>query len=287
MKKLLLISIIFTSLFSLAQNLVPNSGFELTGTVPCGWSNSSTEFDNSIVDWNSPTNGTPDIQSTLLAQSCWNNQPNSIYTGPGCSTGSQVPHSGNNFAGFYTYTPSLTQREYLQVQLSEPMVPGNMYYVKLYVSSADQAKYTTNNIGVGFSTSSTFTSTIAELGYMPEILFTDVISDETNWVLLMDSIVPAEAYEYIIIGNFLDDVSTNAVTGSGCTNGAYYYCDDICISTDTATCESSVGINELLKPEKKLLRIVDTMGRETKNKSNTILIYIYSDGTTEKVFRVE
>jgi len=175
----------------------------------------------------------------------------------------------------------------MQVQLSTPMVPGNKYYVKLYVSSADQAKYKTNNIGVGFSTSSTFISTIAELNYTPEVLFTDVISDESNWVLLMDSIVPTVAYEYIIIGNFLDDASTNIVTGSGCTNGAYYYCDDICISTDITTCGSSVGINELLKPERKLLRIVDTMGRETKYKSNTTLIYIYSDGTTEKVHRVE
>jgi len=286
MKKFML-PLILLSNVCLGQNIVPNSGFELTEIVPCGWSDTSTEFDNSIVDWNSPTNGTPDIQSAQLAQSCWNNQPNSVYTGPGCSTGSQVPHSGNNFAGFYTYTPGVVQREYLQVQLSAPMVPGNLYYVKLYVSAADRAKFTTNNIGVGFSTSSNFTSTIAELGYMPEILFTDVISDETNWVLLMDSIVPTEAYEYIIIGNFLDDASTITVSGSGCIGGAYYYCDDICISTDTTTCGSSVGINELLTPEKKLIRIVDTMGIEREDKPNSLLIYIYSDGTTEKVFSVE
>jgi len=287
MKKLLLIPTVLTSLLSLAQNLVPNGGFELTGTVPCGYSNSNTEFDNSIIDWNSPTSGTPDIQSTLIAQSCWNNQPNSNYSGPGCSTGSQVPNSGNNFAGFYTYTPSISQREYLQIQLSAPMVPGNMYYVKLYVSLADRAKYASNNIGVGFSTSSTFTSTTHALGYMPEVLFTNVISDETNWVLLIDSIVPTEAYEYIIIGNFLDNASTITVAGSGCINGAYYYCDDICISTDITTCETSVGINEFFKPEKKLMRILDTMGRETKYKPNTTLIYIYSDGTTEKVYIVE
>ena len=29
------------------------------------------------------------------------------------------------------------------------------------------------------------------------------------------------------------------------------------------------------------------MGRETEDKPNTMLIYIYSDGTTEKVYRIE
>jgi hypothetical protein len=287
MKKLLLILATFNILFSFAQNLVPNSGFELTETVPCGYSNSNTEFDNSLVNWNSPTFGTPDIHSTLISQDCWNNQPTSVYTGPGCSPGNQVPHTGNNFVGFYTHTPSIPQREYLQVQLSTPMVPGTMYYVKLYVSLADKAGFMTNNIGVGFSTTTTTPTIGGPLGYVPQVLFTNVITDKINWVLLMDSIVPTEAYEYIIIGNFFNEALTTVVTESGCISGAYYFCDDICVSTDITTCSTGVGMNELSKPEKKLIRIVDTMGREVKDQSNTMLIYIYSDGTTEKVFNVE
>lgn len=38
---------------------------------------------------------------------------------------------------------------------------------------------------------------------------------------------------------------------------------------------------------KHLIKIVDLMGRETEDKPNSLLIYIYSDGTTEKVFRVD
>ncbi len=48
-----------------------------------------------------------------------------------------------------------------------------------------------------------------------------------------------------------------------------------------------VGMNELDLNSKKLVRVIDLMGRETEDKPNTVLIYIYSDGTTEKVFRVE
>ncbi len=50
---------------------------------------------------------------------------------------------------------------------------------------------------------------------------------------------------------------------------------------------SGLGISELSSSEKKLTRIVDLMGRETEDQPNVMLIYIYSDGTTEKVFRVE
>jgi len=37
---------------------------------------------------------------------------------------------------------------------------------------------------------------------------------------------------------------------------------------------------------KELVKILDHMGRETEFKANTPLIYVYSDGTTEKVFTI-
>ena len=48
-----------------------------------------------------------------------------------------------------------------------------------------------------------------------------------------------------------------------------------------------LSLNELTLSPKKLVKIIDQMGRETKDKPNTVLIYQYSDGTTEKVYRVE
>lgn len=49
----------------------------------------------------------------------------------------------------------------------------------------------------------------------------------------------------------------------------------------------SLGINEYNIDKKEVIKIVDLMGRETKPKPNTIIIYIYSDGTTQKIFNVE
>ena len=56
-------------------------------------------------------------------------------------------------------------------------------------------------------------------------------------------------------------------------------CDDDCD-------DPTVGINELTTT-KNLIQILDMMGRETTFKPNTPLIYVYDDGSIEKVFSVE
>ena len=47
------------------------------------------------------------------------------------------------------------------------------------------------------------------------------------------------------------------------------------------------GIEDHHQYEKELVKIVDVTGREIKYQSNTVMIFVYSDGTTEKVFRFE
>ena len=52
-------------------------------------------------------------------------------------------------------------------------------------------------------------------------------------------------------------------------------------------CSSSLDITELNTIPKQLIKIVDVLGRETPFKPNTQLIYVYDDGSIEKVFSVE
>ena len=47
------------------------------------------------------------------------------------------------------------------------------------------------------------------------------------------------------------------------------------------------GITEQSLEKKRIIKILDFTGREVDFKSNTPLIYIFSDGTSEKVFQVE
>lgn len=48
-----------------------------------------------------------------------------------------------------------------------------------------------------------------------------------------------------------------------------------------------IGITELEQSDRKLVKCVDLLGRDTECQSNILLINVYDDGSTEKVFRTE
>lgn len=60
-------------------------------------------------------------------------------------------------------------------------------------------------------------------------------------------------------------------------------------STELSSCFyiSFVGLEELANSEKELVKIIDFMGKETEFKSNVPLIFIYSDGSRERVMEIE
>ena len=60
-----------------------------------------------------------------------------------------------------------------------------------------------------------------------------------------------------------------------------------CVDTSACFLVAYTGIEELHQTEKELIKIVDFMGRETEFKPNTPLIFIYSDGTRERVMKLE
>ncbi len=79
----------------------------------------------------------------------------------------------------------------------------------------------------------------------------------------------------------VDDVTWSNANWTNIDTQMYFssYCNN--------ACSSVVGINELSNTTKQLLKIVDLMGRETIYKPNTVLIYVFDDGSAEKVFKVE
>ncbi|MDG1147691.1 MAG: hypothetical protein P8N52_05235 [Crocinitomicaceae bacterium] len=60
-----------------------------------------------------------------------------------------------------------------------------------------------------------------------------------------------------------------------------------CIDTSACFLVAYTGLEEITQTEKKLTRIVDLMGRDTEFKPNTPLIFVYSDGTRERVMKLE
>ena len=70
-------------------------------------------------------------------------------------------------------------------------------------------------------------------------------------------------------------------------NWAEYVDPQVSFSEDCNNdCSNTSSLTEL-STSKNLIQILDLMGRETSFKPNTPLIYVYDDGSTEKVFAIE
>lgn len=61
-----------------------------------------------------------------------------------------------------------------------------------------------------------------------------------------------------------------------------------CVCSNSCT-QQSAGLENLalISTHRELIKIVDITGREIEFKPNTTLLYVYSDGTIEKIFQFE
>jgi len=272
-----------------AQNLVLNPSFEINNAEFCGIMNSN-DFSSTAGDWYAPSQGSPDLYFTSIKSSCINFQPNSTYSGPIGIKGSQLPRTGEVMSGLFAYTiQGLEQREYIQVPLSSPLIIGEKYLVECFVSLADSTEFATDKLGMFLSAQAVSLQANGALNYSPQVIAPGFITDTQNWVQISDTITATDAYAYLTIGNFKSDANTPTVqnanySGKPGTYGSYYFIDDVRV-------EHIRGLNtiesEFNKADRKLVKVIDFMGRETEFKPNTPLILIYSDGTSERVVKIE
>lgn len=264
---LFLLLIVLFGIDSFAQNLVPNASFE-DGKDFCYPDDTPLDFFQYASYWMCPTAGTSDIFSTVISDtSCYSFQP---HKGIRNHIGSQRPRTGKRFAGIITYQRSVISdsvyREYLQVQLQQPMVPGEYYCVEMYVSSADYTNLSSNNLGMFFSEDPTLTNTGTFFGilpYVPQIIEKKVIEDTTNWVRISGTFRATQSCRFLTIGNFSNAYQTEIVAKANYAfhpyslnrDQAYYFIDDISverlvpqttvITGKTTLCEGEVTTLEM------------------------------------------
>lgn len=70
-------------------------------------------------------------------------------------------------------------------------------------------------------------------------------------------------------------------------NYALIVTENGCSDTSACLIINEVGLEEYLPNNKELVKIIDTMGREILPSKNTVLIYVFSDGTLERKFSIE
>ncbi len=226
-------------------NLVPNPSFEIHNNCPLG-----TSQINEAAPWFQPSLGTPD-----LFDSC----DVSEFVGvPQNFIGYQNARTGRAYAGLFVAYPGLASpsfREYIEVKLSDSLLPGQRYYVTFYVSLSDSSHYATDDIAVLFSTDSAKSDTSYLLYWTPQItnLSGSYLNNKFIWTQISGQYIAVGGEKYLTIGNFKSNTNTDTVKVSGGGSissdfyNSYYYIDDVCISTDSMTCFQPVSIDERSK----------------------------------------
>lgn len=230
-----LILFVLLTLSVKGQNLIPNPSFEDTIQCPQFYG----DIDASCEYWTS-FKGSADYM-----HNCFPGVANDL-------AGGKMPHTGEAYAGFITYgitTPDFG-REHLAVELLEPLIIGEKYYVSFYASVGYTPlthNIATNNVGIMFTTY-VYSDLMLEI---PNINFshineTSIISESETWVQVSGSFVADSAYNYMVIGNFYDDEYTDTLNLPFIfvSQRAYYCVDDVCVSTDSLYTDTWLGINE-------------------------------------------
>ena len=234
MRKIIFLFIfVFACTVCSSQNLVPNPSFELYDTCPN--SQAQIRYATGWENWKY----TPD----------YFNFCSSNFSVPHNWGGYQEAATGNAYAGIYTYENADTNvREIIAHSLISNLVIGVKYYVSFKVSLAYDTNLifnqATNNLGVLFSTISYNQFNPIPIKNNATIYSASVITDTANWTVINGSFIADSAYQYIAIGNFFNDANTTVVQtqDTAFDKAAYYFIDDVCVSTDSAICDFATNI---------------------------------------------
>ena len=217
MKKGGVILLMFFSINSIGQNLVPNWSFEDTTSCPIGLAGIIFNTNN----WFSANTSSPD-----LFHSCSN------LVGPiNNSFGYQLPRTGEAYAVIGSYVPNQS-REYISVRLIDSLLKDQTVCFKMFVSLADNFKYGSNKIGVYFSNDSIYSASPNELLYTPQIEFTQMLSDTVNWIELQSEYIAQGGEKFLTIGNFRKNAETDTIVinGPSLFPWIFHYIDDVSLT---------------------------------------------------------
>ncbi|MFM2223996.1 MAG: hypothetical protein RJA07_198 [Bacteroidota bacterium] len=230
MKKIILfiVALFFASQIKAQVNLVPNPSFELYDTCP---DNLGEVYHAKY--WSSFGGSSDYFNSCSIANGKIAYTPSNLF-------GYQIASSGNAYCGFISFlysSPYIDLKEFIGCQLINSLVVGQKYFVSFKISLSDSSVYATGKIGVSFTNYKYSALTSIPIDSQSKITSKSIILDKNNWTQITGSFIADSAYTYLAIGNFYTDSHSNIVRLNNDTfsifSEAYYYIDDICVSTDS------------------------------------------------------
>lgn len=224
-----------------AQNLVPNASLETFSSCP----NTSGQI-ALAVGWNSPNGGTVEYLNACASIP---------YSVPPNVWGDEPAHTGVAYAACITWTPhSNSWREYIEAQLTTPLIAGNTYEVSFWLSLADKSGRAIADIGAHLNVGPHLGITNGDpLPVVPQVSNApgNFITNTSGWVQVLGTFTASGGETHIAVGNFKDNASTPTVLNNGATVYATYYIDDVSVRDVTVggSCDSMlVGWSDLPLP---------------------------------------
>ena len=239
-------------------NLVENASFEFR--PECDFSNNPPD---EAPPWYNPTGATPDVFhecAVLLEDPC--PYPENVFLDPwgfGVPTnavGCQEPRTGLGYAGVFFYHPTVDvdYREYLGIKLTEPLVNGETYLVRFYVSLAERSVWAVHAFQVYFSPDSiSDPETLGFLDLPAQLTHTEgeFATDKEGWTEISWEYTADGTEEYMYIGNFQPNEDADlfyALPDSIDIEdhySGYYYIDDVYVGTGLLSTEDTENFYEL------------------------------------------
>ena len=236
-----------TSVFSqkpadLETNLVPNSSFEQYAGIPLGWFYKGKHFTDVMKYWKAPTGASPDIFGPKVRIPMhWAEK----------GFGEQSPKTGESMIGLTLYGCEEGKphcREYVQIQLSEPLVIGQNYYFEFWVSRLPRS-LKVNNLGGYFSEEEVAALGDKVIEEIPQVKAEQIVDASLKqWTRISGRFKPNEAFNYLTIGNFSTDEDTKMELPSITPlNYAYYYIDDVLLRKEEPILKVPLAKDDLTK----------------------------------------
>ena len=190
-----------------AQNLIYNGDFEIYDSCI---TNISTPGDLQIercTGWTVPTKlGTSDYFNV-----CNNTTPFQQAGVPQNFFGYQQPYNGNGYCGFYAWVihtdTENSYREYIQTELTQPLVIGKKYQFSFFVSFSGN-NYAVEKIGALFSINNFNANTFSPIVATPQIINTNgIITDSLGWTKIEGEFIADGGEKFLTIGYFEDSLA--------------------------------------------------------------------------------
>ncbi|MBK8486213.1 MAG: gliding motility-associated C-terminal domain-containing protein [Bacteroidetes bacterium] len=222
-------------------NLVPNPSFEDYNTCPSSISGFAYSSDLTVDLWYSGSGGSSDYFNACAGAGSWVGVPENLFATD------QPAHTGDAYGGFWTdlYDDgSYDYREYVQVQLLEPLVAGECYYVEFWSAPATQSDFfgvshaTTDAIGAYLDAdkigSEGISGVLSETPQIDNNASGNYIDPPGEWTRICGFFEAEGGEEWICIGNFHEDDETDVVAYEGgsldATPLVYLFVDDVLVT---------------------------------------------------------